>query len=97
MSASQSISKVVKLDASVRDRLERLGELKDRSPHWLMKEAIIRYLEKEEYNEELNRQTLIRWQETEQGKVKMVSHQAVTQWLDTWGTDEESDPPCGQK
>lgn len=44
-------------------------------------------------HEELNRETLARWQEAEQGKV--VSHQAVNNWLDTWGTEEESErPPC---
>jgi len=95
MSAKQSISKVVKLDPDIRDRLDRLGEAKNRSPHWLMKEAITRYLEQEEFNEQLNKETLARWQEAEHGKV--LSHQAVSEWLDTWGTGEESDrPPCGK-
>ena len=94
MGASHPIPKVVKLEPDIRDRLERLGEIKHRSPHWLMKDAITRYLEEEEHNEQLNRETLARWQEAEQGKV--VSHQAVSKWLDTWGTDTESDkPPCG--
>lgn len=95
MSASQPIPKVVKISPEIRDRLERLGEIKHRSPHWLMKEAITRYLEQEEYNEAINQETLNRWQEAEQGKV--ISHQAVSQWLDTWGLDEKSDrPPCGK-
>lgn len=94
MPASHPIPKVVKLDSDIRDRLDRLGEIKHRSAHWLMKEAIKRYLEQEEYNEQLNQETIARWQEAEQGKV--ISHQAVVQWLDTWGTDDESDkPPCG--
>jgi predicted transcriptional regulator len=94
MPASHPIPKVVKLDPEIKDRLEQLGEIKHRSVHWLMKEAIARYLEQEEYNEQLNQETVSRWQEAEQGKV--VSHQAVSEWLDTWGTDEESDrPPCG--
>lgn len=95
MRSTQPVSKVVKLDVDVSMRLARLGELKQRSPHWLMKEAIARYLEQEEYSEQLNIETLARWQEAEQGKV--VSHQAVSNWLDTWGTDEETDrPPCGK-
>src|SRR5438034_2063840 len=40
-----------------------------------------------EDNEQVNQETLARWQE--QGKV--VSHQAVSQWLDTWGTDDEDE------
>ena len=95
MPVGHPIPKVVKLDPAIRDRLERLSEVKHRSPHWLMKEAITRYLEQEEYSEQLNQETLARWQEAEQGKI--ISHQAVNQWLDTWGTDEESDrPPCGK-
>lgn len=95
MPAAHQVPKVVKLDSEIRDRLERLGEVKHRSVHWLMKEAITRYLEQEEYSEQLNRETLARWQEAEQGKV--VNHQAMSKWLDTWGTNEESDrPPCGK-
>ena len=95
MSANHSIPKVVKLDPEIRDRLERLSEDKHRSVHWLMKEAITRYLVEEEYTEQLNRETLARWSEAEQGKV--VSHQAVVKWLNTWGTDEETNRPlCGK-
>ncbi len=95
MSASRPIPKVVKLDSDIRDRLERLGKAKHRSPHWLMKEAIARYLDQEEYYEELNRQTLARWEEAEQGKV--VSHQAVVDWLDTWGEKKKiKRPSCGK-
>lgn len=91
---SQLVSKVVKLDANLADRLERLGECKDRSPHWLMKEAIAHYVEEEEYNERLKQETVARWQEAENGRI--VSHQAVTAWLDTWGTEAESKrPQCG--
>ena len=95
MPSSHPVPKVVKLDPDIRDRLERLSELKHRSAHWLMKEAIARYLEQEEYTEKLNHETLARWKEAESGKI--VSHDAVSQWLDTWGDDEESDrPPCGK-
>lgn len=47
--------------------------------------------EQKEYKEALNRETLARWHEAEQGKI--FSHQAVSRWLNTWGTDEESDKP----
>jgi predicted transcriptional regulator len=87
----QIITKVVKLEINIKDRLERLGESKDRSPHWLMKEAIVRYIEEEEANEQLKQETLSRWQEAENGKV--VNHQAVIDWLNTWGTDEECERP----
>lgn len=88
------IPKVVKLESDIKDRLDRLSKIKHRKPHWLMKEAIIRYLDQEEYNEQLKQETLARWQETESGEY--VSHEAVVQWLNTWGTEDETDRPvCG--
>ena len=38
----------VKLDGETRARLKKLGDARQRSTHWLMKEAIARYLEAEE-------------------------------------------------
>ena len=38
----------VKLDRETRDRLQKLGKARNRSSHWLMLEAIRRYLEVEE-------------------------------------------------
>ena len=43
----------VKLHAEINHRLQQLAELKRRSKHWLMREAILLYLEQEEYKEKL--------------------------------------------
>lgn len=88
-----TVTKVVKLDINIKERLDRLGIHKQRSTHWLMKEAIVRYLDQEEHNEQIKQETLLRWEEAENEKI--VSHKAMIQWLDTWGTDTESKrPPC---
>ena len=93
--AHPTIPKVVKLEPGVKKRLDRLGKLKQRTPHWLMKEAIIRYIEEEEYAEKLKQETVSRWQEAETGKT--VSHKAMLKWLESWGTEHESGrPPCGK-
>jgi predicted transcriptional regulator len=90
---ANQIPKVVKIDPLIRDRLEKLSALKHRSIHWLMKEAILYYLAQEEYKEQLKQETLLRWQEAEQNRI--VSHEVVIEWLDTWGADEKkSRPPC---
>lgn len=95
MTANQPIPKVVKLDPEIKNRLERLGQTKHRSSHYLMKEAIVRYLDQEEYNEKINQETLARWNEAETGRT--VSDDAVNQWLDTWGSDHENEKPtCGK-
>ncbi len=68
------------------------GHAKHRSPHYLMKEAITRYLDQEEYNEKINQETLARWTEAETGRT--VSNDAMNQWLDTWGSDHEDEKPA---
>jgi predicted transcriptional regulator len=52
----------LKLDDETRARLKKLGELKQRSSHWLMKEAIHRYLDAEERYEREKAEDLARWQ-----------------------------------
>ena len=45
---NEKANMAVKLEANLRDRLKALGVAKQRSTHWLMKEAIGRYVEIEE-------------------------------------------------
>lgn len=52
----------VKLDGQTRERLKKLGETRRRSTHWLMKEAIARYLDAEERWESEKAEDLARWQ-----------------------------------
>jgi len=52
----------VKLDDETRERLKRLGAVRDRSVHWLMKEAIMRYLHREERYEVERIEDAERWQ-----------------------------------
>jgi predicted transcriptional regulator len=81
----------VKLDEETRDRLKKLGAARQRSAHWLMREAIRKYLDEEEMIESRNREADAAWEEY-QRTGQVVSHEKVMEWLDTWGTDQES--PC---
>lgn len=82
----------VKLDPETKERLKKLAELKKRSPHWLMKEALKEYVEKEERAEKLRQETLERW-DTYKASGKHVSNEAVIAWLDTWGREDETKRP----
>ena len=81
----------VKLDEETRERLKALAEARRRSPHWLMKEAISQFLEREEEIEQRNREADEAWAEYRRTG-QFVSHEAMSAWLDTWGTDTEG--PC---
>ena len=41
----------VKLDNSLRDRIKSLAEVRHRTTHWVMREAISQYVEREEKRE----------------------------------------------
>lgn len=81
----------VKLDEETRERLKALAESRRRSSHWLMKEAIHQYLDQEEAIERRNRQADEAWEDY-QRTGQFVSHEAMSAWLDSWGTDKEG--PC---
>ena len=86
----------IKLESTVKLKLKKLGKLKDRSMHWLMKEAILQYIEREEQTEKLKHETLSRWEE-EAEQNKIVSNKDMMAWLETWGTDHETGRPECEK
>ncbi|MHB1291716.1 MAG: hypothetical protein ACYCY5_05930 [Sulfuricella sp.] len=81
----------VKLDQETRDRLKKLGETKDRAPHWLIKTAILEYLNKEERAELERREDAERW-ERYQLTGHFVSNQDAQNWLDALAKGERR--PC---
>ena len=71
----------VKLDRETRDRLQKQGKARNRSSHWLMREAIRRYLEVEERYEQEKAEDQARYQAyRETGH--HISHAAMLVWLD---------------
>jgi len=84
----------LKLDDELKGRVQHLAELRRRSSHWIMREAIAQYVEREEKREALRQQTLDAWDEF-QATGLHVTGDEVEKWLSTWGTDDElSAPEC---
>ena len=85
----------IKLPQQERERLQKLGEAKKRSAHWLAKEAISQYLEREEIAERFRQESVARWEEyCHTGR--SAPNNAVMKWLESWGTDNELEAPkCG--
>ena len=82
----------VKLDDELQARLKALGERCERSPHWLMKKAISEYVDRMEAEENERQQLIDRW-DNYQETGESVPHDTVVKWLETWGTDKESECP----
>lgn len=52
----------LKIDDETRQRLNKLGEIKERTPHWMMKKAVAEYLEREERYEAELKEDMRRWE-----------------------------------
>jgi predicted transcriptional regulator len=83
----------IKLDAVQREKLKKLAEARDRKPHYLMREAIQQYLEREEARESFKQEALASWREYQETGLHLTGEE-VDRWLATWGTDEESEAPA---
>ena len=59
MAASGTTS--VKLDTRTKKRVQQLASVRRRTPHWLMREAIEQYVEREEKREQLRQDALVAW------------------------------------
>ncbi len=70
----------IKIDEQTRDRLKRLGERRERSPHWLMRTAIGEYLDREERYEQEKEEDMARW-ERYQLTGEAIPHKTVAKWL----------------
>ena len=82
----------VKLDEDLKSRLQRLADIRQRSAHWIMREAIRDYVEREEASENFKQEALSAWtafQETG----RHLTGRELRNWLNTWGTDKETGIP----
>ena len=53
----------IKLDEATRDRVKRLAEARQRTPHWVMREAIAQYVDREERREAFRQATQEAWED----------------------------------
>ena len=51
----------LKLDVETKERIRRLASARRRSAHWVMREAIEQYVEREEKREQLRQDALAAW------------------------------------
>ena len=86
----------VKLDVDIRDRIKNLADARHRTTHWLMKEAIKQYVEREEKQATFRENALNTWQEYQLTGLH-ISHQEADAWLAKLAAGEDVEPPeCHQ-
>lgn len=92
--AAKTVS--VKLDADTRARLENLAETRNRSAHWVMREAISQYVDREEKREAFRQDTRKAWEDYQETGLHATAA-AVDTWLASWGADNELPAPVCHK
>lgn len=82
----------IKLDEDLKNRIQHLAEVRHRSAHWVMREAIQQYVTHEEAREKFKQDALSSWKSFQETGLHLT-YQEVDSWLDTWGTNKEKEIP----
>ena len=82
----------VKLDDDLKSRIRELADARHRTPHWIMKEAIRDYVVREEAKESFKQEAVASWKAYKESG-RHLSGQEVRDWLNTWGTEKETEIP----
>jgi predicted transcriptional regulator len=82
----------VKLETSMHNRIKQLAEARHRTAHWVMRDAIQKYVESEERREALRQATLAAWQEYKETGLHVTAEEA-DKWLGKLVEGKYEEPP----
>lgn len=82
----------IKIDAETRERVKRLAEARQRSPHWLMREAINQYVEREEKRESFRQDAITAWNDYRATGLHATAGEADA-WLAKLESGQDAEPP----
>jgi len=82
----------LKLDNSIKKRVQRLATTRRRSPHWLVCEAIAEYVEREERREQFRQAALAAWEHYQMTGLHATAEEADA-WLAKLEAGQNSAPP----
>jgi predicted transcriptional regulator len=82
----------LKLDVEVKERVQRLAVARRRSPHWLMREAIEEYVDREEKRERFRQDALSAWDQYQTTGLHVTAEDADA-WLAKLEAGKDAAPP----
>jgi len=92
MSSAVTKPMAVKLESDLRERLSRLAKARKHTPHFLMREAITEYVEREEQRDLFHQEAMNAWEEYRETGLHVTGREVI-EWLNTWGTEHEQAAP----
>ncbi|MBI2718501.1 MAG: hypothetical protein HY245_08155 [Rhizobiales bacterium] len=78
----------MRMDTEIKARLDREAEIEDRSAGYIVQKAVEDYLDAKAYFRE---EMLAAIAEADKGV--FISEEAMTRWMESWGTENELPPP----
>ncbi len=82
----------VKLDNDLKNRIQRLADVRHRSAHWIMREAIRDYVEREEKREAFKQDALRAWEAYQENGLHLTLEEADA-WLAKLEAGEDAELP----
>lgn len=82
----------VKLDEDLKSRIQHLADVRHRSSHWIMREAIRDYVEREEKQETFKQDALRAWEAYQENGLHLTLKEADA-WLAKLETGEDAELP----
>lgn len=82
----------IKIDDDTKARIKRLADARHRTSHWLMREAITQYVEREEKREAFRQDTLKAWEEYRSTGLHATADEADA-WLAELELGKDIEPP----
>ena len=70
----------LKLDPEMKERVQRIAETQRRTPHWVMREAVEQYVEREEKRERLRQDAVAAWTHYQETGLHLSAAEADS-WL----------------
>ena len=82
----------IKIDEDIKARLKRLADARQRTSHWLMREAITKYVDREEKREAFRQDTLKAWEAYRITGLHVTADEADA-WFDQIEQGNDIEPP----
>ena len=82
----------IKIEPEIKERVKRLADARHRTPHWLMREAIRQYVEREEKRETFRQDAITAWDDY-QATGRHVTMADADAWLAQLEAGQDAEPP----
>ncbi len=82
----------IKIDDDLKGRLQHLATVRRRTPHWIMREAIAEYVEREEKRAAFEQDARQAWEDYRATGLHATGEE-VAAWLSKLESGEDAEPP----